>query len=141
MKLFYCNKSDTIREETGNTMVAENVNGRFLLDIDGKIPLGFVVRLVKVWHCLYRVCDAVKLVDALNNIMQGKSVIHIDGENAPLFVETGFNFEGLESFLKRKNCIQRDYAKFSVFYDIQLNHLRVWLDDLHQFDIPITIAD
>tara|TARA_B100002049_G_C16085590_1_gene379383 strand:+ start:15287 stop:15712 length:426 start_codon:yes stop_codon:yes gene_type:complete len=141
MQLIHCKTTDTIREETTNQLIAVKVNGRFLLDLDGNLPMGFIVRFIKVWHSVYRYCDTRKFIDALNNLMQGKSQIEVEGEAAPLFVETGFNNKGIESFLKRKGLLKKDYKKFSMFYDIEVNHLRFWLDDQPQGEITITLAE
>lgn len=140
MQLIHCKTTDTLREEKTNQLIAVKVKGRFLLDIDSGLPMGFIVRFIKVWHSVYRYCDTDKFVAALNNLMQGKSQIEVEGEAAPIFVDTGFNTKGIENFLKRKGFLKKDYRKFSMFYDIEVNHLRIWLDDQVYRDFTITLA-
>lgn len=122
--IIHCEYSNTLRTNL-NQLIAFNYNGQWVLQIDSSIDYDTAIKLFKRWFQLYTCVDVKVLAKALNDALNRKLAVNIDGKRISLYLKDG----KINTKRIRKVLILEDCDKLSIFHDVIVNTLKIWINN------------
>lgn len=139
LTISYNATTETIRA-SNNALIAFKQDGRWLLDIDGCIPLNLAIKLFTRFQSTHNFGNPLQIAKSLNDAINTRLYIKLGARTVPVYYNDKLNVLGIESGVNSAGMAGKIYDKFNAHHDIIANHVRIWINDEIILDAPIVDA-